>query len=144
MDERAWEWPLSPSFVRFVFLTEIQQKRELRHQPASFSAISEIFYDAIYKRGTHDSTQQPRGEARLCAVVLFCSRKTTLLPAAVVQPPGCYDHEQRLFSWPPNAQAGDEEQLSGGDQSRMRKSCDYCVRMKRACDGKTPCELCTR
>ncbi|CAM9213357.1 unnamed protein product, partial [Choristocarpus tenellus] len=26
----------------------------------------------------------------------------------------------------------------------MRKSCDYCVRMKRACDGKTPCQLCTR
>ncbi|CAM9378518.1 unnamed protein product, partial [Choristocarpus tenellus] len=27
---------------------------------------------------------------------------------------------------------------------RLRKSCDYCVRMKRACDGKTPCEMCTK
>lgn len=39
-------------------------------------------------------------------------------------------------------QAGDDELLPS--EHKMRKSCDYCVRMKRACDGKTPCELCTR
>jgi len=27
---------------------------------------------------------------------------------------------------------------------QLRKSCDYCVRMKRGCDGGTPCELCVR
>ncbi|CAM9288268.1 unnamed protein product, partial [Pylaiella littoralis] len=27
---------------------------------------------------------------------------------------------------------------------QLRKSCDYCVRMKRGCDGGTPCALCTR
>ncbi|CAN0525870.1 unnamed protein product, partial [Laminaria digitata] len=26
----------------------------------------------------------------------------------------------------------------------LRKSCDYCVRLKRACDGKNPCSLCLR
>lgn len=26
----------------------------------------------------------------------------------------------------------------------LRKSCDYCVRLKRACDGKKPCSLCAR
>ncbi|CAM9773729.1 unnamed protein product, partial [Choristocarpus tenellus] len=26
----------------------------------------------------------------------------------------------------------------------LRRSCDYCVKMKRACDGKTPCQLCRR
>eukprot|EP00752_Nemacystus_decipiens_P011173 g9927.t1 len=26
----------------------------------------------------------------------------------------------------------------------LRKSCDYCVRLKRACDGKNPCSLCSR
>ncbi|CAN0038240.1 unnamed protein product, partial [Hapterophycus canaliculatus] len=26
----------------------------------------------------------------------------------------------------------------------MRKSCDYCVRMKRGCSGGSPCELCSR
>ncbi|CBJ30417.1 hypothetical protein Esi_0189_0042 [Ectocarpus siliculosus] len=26
----------------------------------------------------------------------------------------------------------------------LRKSCDYCVRLKRACDGKNPCSLCAR
>lgn len=26
----------------------------------------------------------------------------------------------------------------------LRKSCDYCVRLKRACDGKNPCILCSR
>lgn len=25
----------------------------------------------------------------------------------------------------------------------LRKSCDYCVRLKRACDGKNPCSLCS-
>lgn len=41
-----------------------------------------------------------------------------------------------------SSQAGDDEQLTS--ELKMRKSCNYCVRMKRACDGKTPCELCTR
>lgn len=26
----------------------------------------------------------------------------------------------------------------------LRKSCDYCVKLKRACDGKNPCSLCSR
>lgn len=30
------------------------------------------------------------------------------------------------------------------DGPQLRKSCDYCVRMKRGCDGNTPCELCMR
>lgn len=27
---------------------------------------------------------------------------------------------------------------------QLRKSCDYCARMKRACDGQVPCALCCR
>ena len=34
-------------------------------------------------------------------------------------------------------------QDSGGTVE-LRKSCDYCVRLKRACDGKNPCSLCLR
>lgn len=34
------------------------------------------------------------------------------------------------------------DQSNEGPQ--LRKSCDYCVRMKRGCDGGTPCELCRR
>eukprot|EP00903_Cladosiphon_okamuranus_P013377 g12467.t1 len=35
------------------------------------------------------------------------------------------------------------DQLLDG-RPQLRKSCDYCVKMKRGCDGGTPCELCTR
>ncbi|CAM9633101.1 unnamed protein product, partial [Ascophyllum nodosum] len=38
----------------------------------------------------------------------------------------------------------DEPSTPAASEHRLRKSCDYCVRMKRACDGKTPCGLCTR
>ena len=32
----------------------------------------------------------------------------------------------------------------GGTPMMLRKSCDLCVRLKRACDGKNPCHLCLR
>ncbi|CAN0089168.1 unnamed protein product, partial [Scytosiphon promiscuus] len=40
-----------------------------------------------------------------------------------------------------------DQQEDDQDQQQepvLRKSCDYCARMKRACDGGSPCSLCCR
>ncbi|CAM9810653.1 unnamed protein product, partial [Scytosiphon promiscuus] len=42
------------------------------------------------------------------------------------------------------AQEEKEEEEEEDDIPQLRKSCDYCVRMKRGCNGGSPCELCSR
>lgn len=43
----------------------------------------------------------------------------------------------------PIRRAAQDDQRDGG-KDPLRKSCDYCARMKRACDGLDPCALCLR
>lgn len=42
------------------------------------------------------------------------------------------------------AGAGTTASISAAAVVRLRKSCDSCVRLKRACNGESPCRLCAR